>query len=127
MSAKEMIKSWQTAQRQERGAIVEALIDNRGESLPVLRKTIQNGSRAEKEFACRFLAEMRDRESVPALSSLAETGDSQIACATLNALRKIRDPAACPTIRKVLSADASSDDVRVCALVSLGHIGSSES
>jgi len=119
----EIIARWDSAKRLERLAMTDAMIENREKSLPVLRSTLSSGTQSQKLLACVLLSEMRDKESIKLLTSLAEGSDLRVSLNSLNALRDMGAREATPRIRQILLGKNLYIGTKVCCLLALGRLG----
>ena len=120
----ELIQKYDDADRDEKITINNEFVNNRDAALPVLRKTISDGTKDQKIFAADLISDMRDKEAVPNLIKLTENEEMILAISGINALRNIGDERAAPVMRDILKRDDLDESRKITALSTLGVLGS---
>ncbi len=120
------IQSWDKAGRNERLAIVDALVEKRAESLLALRTALTTGTLPQRTLACELLYEMRDKDSVELLITVTQRPETQLHCGAINALREIGDSRAAPRMRDILKGRGLDESKKICTLVAMGRLGTNK-
>ena len=115
-SVRKHIEQWGNAQRTDREAIFNAIIEETDVALPVLRETLVSGTQKEKILSMVILSETRDTEAVSYLIELTKDDDIKINTMAINSLRKIGDSAAAPRMREILALKKYHQGITICAL-----------
>lgn len=106
----------------ERGAVLDALLDDRAATLPILRSQARTGTREAKLLATGMLAEMRDGGGVPALLDASRDADEQVRQSALAALRTLGDPRAARRFRELVRQGGRGGPLKLAA-AGLGKVG----
>lgn len=117
-----LLEAGASAERQQRPAIVDAIIARRAEMLPELRTQARSGSTAERFFACTLLAELRDHDGVDALVAATEDTDVRVRRRAATGLRVLGERHAAPRMRALLR-DETDVGVLKTAIAALGGFG----
>ena len=122
MGPRALVGEWPRASRPDRERIADAIAEGGEPSLAVLRDVTATGSRDEKVFACSMIAELRDKDGVPAVLSATTDKDVEVRRRAATALRILGDIRARPRMRALLQS-AEDLGVQKSALATLGKIG----
>lgn len=122
-SASDLIRQAPQASRIQKRAIIQELVQRRGEARWALREALVTGTEEEKEFAARLIMQMRDPESVPELIRMSRACTGILKTHSLNALREVGGSEAAEHFREILRGGEEDEDVLVSAVFGLGKIG----
>lgn len=119
---RELVRGLKTAPRQERAAIVSAMVARRGQVLPELWNAARFGDAADKLVACSMIAELRDRDGVEAVIDASGDGDVRVRRRAATALRILNDRRAAARLRRLVRTDPDLGVVKT-SLAALGQLG----
>jgi HEAT repeat protein len=117
-----LMRAAEQAPAVERGALLEAFLDDRAGSLSVLRNEARSGSREAKLLAAGMLAEMRDSGAVAALLDASKDADEQVRQSALAALRTLGDRRAARRFRELVRSGGRGGPLKLAA-AGLGKVG----
>jgi HEAT repeat protein len=118
----QLVRAWKSAPREDRSALIEALITRRAEVLPALRESARNGDRADKIFACSMIAEMRDRDGVDSVVAASTDADVKVRRRAATVLRILNVRRSAPRLREMVRTDSDLGVLKT-ALAALGRLG----
>jgi len=122
LPARDLVRVAERAPVNERPAILEAMLERRAETLPVLRQEARAGTPAGRLLAIGMMAEMRDDGGVLALLDAAADRDEGVQRAALAALRTLADPRAGKRFRQLVRTNGRGGALKIAA-AGLGRIG----
>ena len=121
----QLVDLWDSATRNERAAIQQALFDDIPAAVPVLREQLLAGTEKQKLFACSMVATMRDVNSAGTLIKALDDPNIKVRARAITSLRRIRAVTAAPRIRQELQKTKSKTILKA-SLAALGKLGSSQ-
>jgi HEAT repeat protein len=117
-----LVQALQSAPREERRAVAEAVVERRAETLPVLREAARSGGAADRIIACSMIADMRDRDGVDAVVAATADPDVKVRRRAATVLRILADRRAAPRLRELLGSEKDLGVVKT-SLAALGRLG----
>lgn len=122
LAPSQLVRAWKSAPREDRSALIEALLTRRAEILPALRDSARNGDRADKIFACSLIGEMRDRDGVDSVLAATADADVKVRRRAATVLRILNVRRSAPRLRELVRTDSDLGVLKT-ALAALGRLG----
>jgi HEAT repeat protein len=121
LAPSQLVRAWKSTPREDRSALIEALLTRRAEILPALRDAARNGDPADKIFACTLIGEMRDRDGADSVMAATADADVKVRRRATTVLRVLNVRRAAPRLRELVRTDADFGVLKT-ALAALGRL-----